>query len=51
VNNAGEWFYEEYSGGAGITTLGVESGESVAPQVIPMPYEEEKKRIFDLFKN
>jgi len=51
VNSSGEWFYEEYSGGAGITTLGVEGGDGITPQVIPMPYEEEKKRIFDLFKN
>jgi len=51
VNNGGEWFFEEYSGGAGITTLGVEGTKSSTPQVIPMPYDEEKKRIFDLFKN
>jgi len=51
VNSSGEWFYEEYSGGAGITTLGVEGGDGITPQVIPMPYEEEKNRIFDLFKN
>jgi len=51
VNQSGEWFYEEYGGGAGITTLGVEGGDASTPQVIPMPYEEEKKKIFDLFKN
>jgi len=50
VNIDGEWFYDEYTNTTGITTLGVES-EGIAPQVIPMPYEEEKKKILDLFKN
>jgi len=50
VNINGEWFYEEYNHATGITTLGVES-EGSTPQVIPMPYEEEKKKILDLFKN
>ncbi|NCP41381.1 MAG: penicillin-binding protein 1A [Rhodoferax sp.] len=50
VNIDGEWFYDEYTNTTGITTLGVES-EGIAPQVIPMPYEEEKKKILDLFRN
>ena len=50
VNIDGEWFYDAYTNTTGITTLGVES-EGIAPQVIPMPYEEEKKKILDLFKN
>ena len=50
VNIDGEWFYDAYTNTTGITTLGVES-EGNAPQVIPMPYEEEKKKILDLFKN
>jgi len=50
VNQSGEWFYEEFAGGAGITTLGVES-EHGTPQVIPIPYDEEKKKIFELFRN
>ena len=50
VNIDGEWFYDAYTNTTGITTLGVES-EGIAPQVIPMPYEEEKKKILDLFRN
>ena len=50
VNIDGEWFYDAYTNTTGITTLGVES-EGNAPRVIPMPYEEEKKKILDLFKN
>ncbi|MDD5030179.1 MAG: penicillin-binding protein 1A [Rhodoferax sp.] len=51
VNTSGEWFYDEYSGGAGITTLGIESGSQAPRQLLPMPLDEEKKKILDLFKN
>lgn len=52
VNTDGEWFYSEYSGGTGVTTLGMnENGDENQPQVIELPPEDEKKRIVDLFKN
>lgn len=50
VNINGEWFYEQFTDTTGITTLGVES-EGQTPQFIPLPFQEEKKRILDLFKN
>ncbi len=52
VNSGGEWFYDEYAGGAGISALGMDSGANPGtPQVIPMPEADEKLRILDLFKN
>ncbi len=52
VNSGGEWFYDEYVRSTGVTTLGLDSdgNASDAAQVIPMPPEEEKKKILDLFK-
>jgi len=44
VNVAGEWYYDEYSPGQGITTLGT---EDELPQ---SPTEDEKKGILDLFR-
>jgi len=46
VNVAGEWYFEEYGPGNGITSLGLE--DPIAP---PAPTEEERKSILDLFKN
>jgi penicillin-binding protein 1A len=46
LNVAGEWIYDEYAQGAGVTSLGVEA----APPPTP-PTEDEKKSILDLFKN
>ncbi len=52
VNSGGEWFYSEYAAGAGVASLGLnDSAEGAAPQVIPLPPEDEKKKIMDLFKN
>ena len=52
VNVGGEWFYDEYAGGAGISKLGLNNGADPGqPQVIPMPEADEKLRILDLFKN
>ncbi len=52
VNTGGEWFYTEYSHGAGVATLGNDTtAEGTPPQVIPMPAADEKKKILDLFKN
>jgi penicillin-binding protein 1A len=44
VNVAGEWYYDEYSPGQGISAL---EGEGVLPTP---PTEDEKKGILDLFR-
>jgi penicillin-binding protein 1A len=46
INVGGDWTYDEFAHGAGVTSLGVEA----APPPTP-PTEEEKKSILDLFKN
>jgi penicillin-binding protein 1A len=46
VNVGGEWYYEEYGPGNGITSLGLED-----PAAPPAPTEDERKSILDLFKN
>ncbi|OGB53274.1 MAG: penicillin-binding protein [Burkholderiales bacterium RIFOXYD12_FULL_59_19] len=51
VNVGGEWFYDEYAGGAGVSDLGLDNGSDPAqPLVIPLPEADEKKRILDLFR-
>ena len=53
VNVNGEWVYTEYANGAGITSVGVSetpAAESEA-QVIPLPPEDERRKILDLFNN
>ncbi|MDB5731823.1 MAG: penicillin-binding protein family [Variovorax sp.] len=59
VNVSGEWYYDEYTPGRGVSTLGVdttpsrsaepESGGEAAPAVVAPP--EERNRILDLFRN
>ena len=59
VNVNGEWYYDEYARGAGISSVGMqqssESTDSPAPAseagIQVLPPSEEKKRILDLFKN
>jgi penicillin-binding protein 1A len=46
LNVGGEWVYEEYAHGAGVTSLGLDAAP--APTA---PTEDEKKSILDLFKN
>jgi penicillin-binding protein 1A len=46
LNLGGEWVYEEYAHGAGVTSLGLDQ----APAPVA-PTEDEKKSILDLFKN
>jgi penicillin-binding protein 1A len=46
INAGGEWVYEEYAHGAGVTSLGLDQ----APAPVA-PTEDEKKSILDLFKN
>jgi penicillin-binding protein 1A len=44
VNIDGEWYYEEYTQGTGVTSLGLED------KLPTMPTEDERKSILDLFK-
>lgn len=46
VNIGGEWYYEEYTPGLGIPSLGMEEAASA-----PAPTEDERRGILDLFKN
>lgn len=55
VNLGGEWYYEEYARGAGVTSVGLDGrpeGQTGTPgtpiQVLPAP--DERRRILDLFK-
>jgi len=51
TNLGGEWFYEEYAGSTGITSLGLnDESASGQRQVIPLPEADEKNRILDLFR-
>jgi penicillin-binding protein 1A len=54
VNVGGEWFFDEYARGAGVSSLGLDdksatTGAIVEPQVLPPA--DEKRRILDLFRN
>jgi penicillin-binding protein 1A len=53
VNSDGDWFYDEYAKGAGVSSLGLNDKSSgpEASQVIPLPPADERKKILDLFKN
>ncbi len=56
VHVSGEWFYEEFAKGAGISNLTPDSKPIEAPQTNPtpspaQPTSDEKKKIVDLFKN
>ena len=56
VNVGGEWYYEEYAKGGGVSQLGGDkspdkSGDRGADKTQPLPAADEKKRILDLFKN
>ncbi len=62
VNINGEWYYDEYAKGAGISSVGVQPdpeapGAETAPAPGPggaiqvLPPSDEKKRILDLFKS
>jgi penicillin-binding protein 1A len=59
VNVNGEWYYDEYASGAGISSLGIDGrpanpsngmgGQAAPIQVLPPT--DERRRILDLFKN
>jgi penicillin-binding protein 1A len=49
VQLGGEWYYDEFARGAGISSLGLTDAPAAAPSTIVLPPAEEKKRILDLF--
>jgi penicillin-binding protein 1A len=53
VNSGGEWFYDEYVKGAGVSSLGLSDKPEGEPAdgAQALPPSDEKKRILDLFKN
>ena len=60
VNINGEWYYDEYAKGAGISSVGMqpdpvtateENNSAPAGGIAVLPPSDEKKRILDLFKN
>ena len=48
LNVGGEWYYDEFARGAGVTGLGTDDKQNLAQ---PLPAPDEKKKIMDLFKN
>jgi penicillin-binding protein 1A len=56
VNSGGEWFYDEYTHGSGVSNLGLDDrgAKGSAPGASAtqeLPPADERKRILDLFKN
>ena len=53
VNAGGEWFYDEYVKGAGVSSVGLteKSGGGAGTDVQTLPPADERKNILDLFKN
>ncbi len=61
LNQGGEWFYEEYARGAGVSSVGMRDAAPATPDgggqpapatpISVLPPADEKKRILDLFKN
>lgn len=53
VYAGGEWYYDEFARGAGITSLGLEDKAAglTDPAQPPLPAPEDKKKILDLFRN
>jgi penicillin-binding protein 1A len=50
IFQAGEWYYDEFSKGAGVTEVGTGDASEIDPSVPPIE-PEEKQKIMDLFKN
>ena len=54
IHSGGEWFFDEYAKGAGVSSVGLhdkaDSAEA-APYIQALPLADEKKKILDLFKN
>ena len=47
VNIGGDWFYDEYARGAGVSSLGLEAKSGA----VPAANAEEKKSLLDIFRN
>ncbi|WP_237218994.1 penicillin-binding protein 1A [Rhodoferax aquaticus] len=47
----GEWYYDEYAKGAGVSSLGLGEKSDAPSGGTPAPATEEKKKILDFFKN
>ena len=50
VFQGGEWYYDEYAQGAGVTAVGI-NDKNDSPATDSLPQAEEKQKIMDLFKN
>lgn len=53
IHSGGEWFYDEFAHGAGVSSMGLNDSIDGEPdtQVQELPAADEKKKILDLFKN
>jgi len=55
VNVGGEWYYDEYARGSGVSSLGMDdpgrTGKATAADPVVLPPADEKRRILDLFRN
>jgi penicillin-binding protein 1A len=49
VHVGGEWYYDEFGKGSGVSGLNME--EKPEPNAEPLPAPEEKRKILDMFKN
>jgi penicillin-binding protein 1A len=51
VYAGGEWFYEEYAKGSGVSSLGLNDKPATGTDTQALPAADEKKKILDLFRN
>jgi penicillin-binding protein 1A len=52
VNVGGEWYFDEFAKGTGISSLGLNDKPGTSPAgTLVLPAADEKKKIIDLFKN
>ena len=51
TNMGGEWFFDEFIGSAGVTSLGMDTGYRSPDEPTEAPPPEERNRILDLFRN
>ncbi len=50
IQRGGDWIFEEYGPGAGISSVGLNDKPATSPQVPQAPTETERKGILDLFR-
>ena len=51
VNSGGEWYYDEYARGAGVSSLGMQDASGASGAETRVQPADEKKSILDLFRN